>query len=531
MSFEIQVIDSRNESRSIIVEAGENLARALFRHGAFLGRPLCSGLGKCGQCRVRYRHNIPESTVEETTRLSFQAREDGYRFACLHTVRPGDCLIIESPWGGVLSDRLQKDMEPLTPPVRLAVDLGTTGIAWRFIDASGPGPMQTAPNPQLGAGADVMSRIAYALDSSGAKSLQNVLMEFFRDVIASAGQPVESMAIAGNTAMTSIFLGKRVDELARAPYRVAYHGGTWINAADGLPNMYVAPLLAPFIGGDLAAGLASLVLGDAPPAAPFLLADLGTNGEFVLVRENGNVIGTSVPMGPALEGIGLSQGSMALPGAVSVFHLGPKGLIPEYVDTSVRPRHGDEPKMTGAAYLSLVAILVRLGVLGHDGRFREADDSRVMLPLARALATHMTRDHGEPCFVWDAYRLMASDVEEILKVKAAFNLALCGLTQAAGMEPHMLSACCIAGAMGKHIRIDDLVTLGFLPQQLRDKTRAIGNASLDGTGLALMRESVREWLGNLHVDVVSLTDNPSFQNLFVESMVFDYVRATLSQVS
>ncbi len=531
MSFEIEVTDSSKESRILIVEPDETLAQALFRHGAFLGKPLCSGLGKCGQCRVRYSEKSPTPTPDELKRLSLEERDAGYRFSCLHNVRAGDRVEFDGRFDVALLSTLSGRSETFDPPIRLAVDLGTTSIAWRFIDRHGPGAFHSAPNPQLGAGADVMSRIAYALDPERAKTLRGVLLSFLRDVIASVGLPVEAMAISGNTAMISIFCEKSVLDLSRAPYRLTYRGGEWVEPVDGLPKTYVTPLFGPFLGGDAASGLGALLHGDNPVTPPFLLADLGTNGEFLLTQANGKVLGTSVPMGPALEGIGLSQGSMALPGAVSRFHLGPQGLVPEYVDIAGQHRHGNEPKMTGAAYLSLAAILVRLGVIGQDGRFRQAEDDELLSPIAKTLALHVGNEHGEPCFQWHDYRVTASDVEEILKVKAAFNLAFCGVTQMAGMEPGALTGLYLAGAMGQYIRVDDLVTLGFIPQQLREKTYAVGNTSLDGTLLALMNESVRDWLGRLHVDVVSLTENPSFQNLFVESMVFDYVRATLSQTS
>ena len=47
------------------------------------------------------------------------------------------------------------------------------------------------------------------------------------------------------------------------------------------------------------------------PRFPLLLADMGTNGEFVLLRAGLPPLLASVPLGPALEGIGLRCGGIA----------------------------------------------------------------------------------------------------------------------------------------------------------------------------------------------------------------------------
>ena len=91
----------------------------------------------------------------------------------------------------------------------------------------------------------------------------------------------------------------------------------------GLPPIYIPPLPAPFVGGDVSAGLAALLEADIP--RPFVLADLGTNGELALVTEAGDLWLTSVPLGPALEGIGTECGQLGGPGVVTGFMLTPMG--------------------------------------------------------------------------------------------------------------------------------------------------------------------------------------------------------------
>ena len=45
---------------------GDTLARAIFLSRLWHGVPLCSGLGKCGLCRVRYISDAPEANRDRS---------------------------------------------------------------------------------------------------------------------------------------------------------------------------------------------------------------------------------------------------------------------------------------------------------------------------------------------------------------------------------------------------------------------------------------------------------------------------------
>lgn len=60
------------------------------------------------------------------------------------------------------------DIRPDAGPFRLAVDLGTTSIHWRLLDGTGhEAASGQALNPQMGAGSDVVSRLAAARNQEG----------------------------------------------------------------------------------------------------------------------------------------------------------------------------------------------------------------------------------------------------------------------------------------------------------------------------------------------------------------------------
>ncbi|RXF73816.1 DUF4445 domain-containing protein, partial [Desulfovibrio sp. DS-1] len=382
--------------------------------------------------------------------------------------------------------------------------------------------------------------------------------------------PVRGLCVAGNSAMTAILLGRDVSGLATAPYRLDYAGGTAeilpelaglpdriglteltdVNDRAAMPEVWIPPQPAPFVGGDVGAGMAALLYGglaamdgagvaantlqapslDSPRAAdttpvpaasprfPFLLADLGTNGEFVLATGPDSALVTSVALGPALEGIGLSCGGVAQPGAIAAFSLGPAGLaptvLPEDDGVPAAPTH-----LCGTGYLSLLRVLLRAGLLDEDGRFVMEPHS----PLARRLAASLVEVRGERRLpLPGGLHLSAGDVEEVLKVKAAFSLAYERLLAEAGLPGTALDAVYLAGALGEHARPDDLETLGFLPAGVAGRTRAVGNASLRGAELLLLRPELRARINAWRTGcrVVDLTTASDFSAAFLRHMRF-----------
>ncbi len=519
----------------------QTLAQAIFLFqedglsGLWDGVPLCAGLGRCGLCRVRYESTPPVPLAEELKRLGAEAVAQGWRLSCLHPAAA--CAIFLPEPRRSARPRVDIGMAtsgPAAAAASLAIDLGTTSIHWAALDKSG----QTLSsgqglNPQLGLGSEVMSRLAYAQRPGGAAVLSGLvrqrLLALKADAEASHGAHITRLCVAGNSAMTYLLLGLAVDGLARAPYHLEYVGGDerqfGPDSPGGLPAALIPPLLAPFIGADLSAGLAALHFSpDGPPAYPFLLADLGTNGEFVLALSPDEYLLASVPLGPALEGVGLRHGRVAGPGAVRAFVLTPVGLRPEYIERPPLPgpqMEQEDAGITGVGYLSLTATLLRAGVLDESGRFVVP-----ATPLGKRLAQKLVSLDGEQALdLGHGLLLPASDVEELVKVKAAFNLALSRLLAEAKLAPTALSGVHLAGAMGEHVDAADLAALGFLPEALTSRVRRAGNTSLTGARLLLTSPAAWDWVRTLpgRCRALDLAAEPGFGSLYVERMVLKYV--------
>ncbi|MDE7242221.1 ASKHA domain-containing protein [Desulfovibrio sp.] len=528
--------------------SGEDLARAIWLSGALAPRPLCLGLGRCGRCRVRYVADAPPPLPEDAAILAPHDVAAGWRLACRRAVperegagsRPGGALELEVP-EEAFAPAPDAGMptagapEPLGADecVVLGVDLGTTSLQWRAcgVDAAADGPGRVLAegsllNPQAGAGADIMSRLAYARAPGGLATLGRLARGAVRaiaDRLARDGLAPLRICVAANTAMTDIFLGRDVTGLCAAPYRRSHAGGRTVDLPN-LPPVLIPPLPAPFVGGDLSAGLAALLAQDTP--RPFVLADLGTNGELALLTEDERLILASVPLGPALEGIGPERGGMAGPGVATEFRLGPRGLQPVLFGEAGHPNIGGEaaPDADAAAisatgYLSLLALLFRLGVLDVAGHF--ARPASLALPLARTLAGKVESGPGGarlplPLGLW----LSAADVELLLKVKAAFAVALAAVCAAASLSPSALRRLALAGALGEHARTADLKDLGFAPGIAESKIVAVGNTSLAGAVLLAARPERLEALAALcgRAEVLELTAAPGFQRDYLAQM-------------
>jgi ferredoxin len=391
----VRVREHGGPARAVPLLPGDTLAQALFRAGCFAGRPLCSGIGRCGACRVRFASSAPPPVPQDARRLSPAELADGWRLSCAHPAAAAAGAEIEVPSAAAgphpsvpAAGRAPAEAGAAGAGFSLGLDLGTTGLAFRAVPASGRGRAieGQAHNPQLGAGSEVMSRLAFAA-RGGADYLRDLILDFLRRVIRDLPGPVLRLGVAGNPAMIHLLLGLDFSGLAAAPYRLAFAGGREMELAPDLPWAYVPPLFGPFVGADASAGLFAVVRSGAKP--PFVLVDLGTNGEFVLGLPDGRFLAASVPMGPALEGVGPRQGRLAGPGTAVAFELSPAGLSPV-------PFEGGEAAVTaigGTGYLSLLARLRAAGVLCEDGRF--ADPARAS-PLGRRILAGLRDDAGEP---------------------------------------------------------------------------------------------------------------------------------------
>ncbi len=530
--FEIRISFQENSSNftifSPVKAANKSLAQALWLSEKLSPLPLCSGLGRCGLCKVRFLSPPPPPVEMEEKILGAIAVAQGWRLACRHLLKDIFAkqrhLDIELPLFALpkaKNIKYNNDGNDNDNKL-LAIDMGTTSICWRTLSPHGK-VLQSGKylNPLMGAGADIISRLRYAMQPEGAFELAHILQEDLQELLHKVTN-VSHICLAANTAMSSLFLHKDISSLAHSPYALPFEGHS-TEYIKALPPIYFPPQPAPFVGGDISAGYTA-VLQREDLAFPFIFADLGTNGEFILALSPKEALLASVPMGPSLEGIGLRFGHVVdqSPGIVNKVSIGATGLIPHTLDGTAAQ------SLCGTGYISLIHALLKVGIIAHDGTFIKKPMKAS--PLYAKIAKNFQLVQGDNVlFLWKEHSavpmyISAVDIEEILKVKAAFSLAIDCLLKSSGLCQTQVQRFYLAGAMGSHIDIQDLEALGFVHYGAASRIRIVGNSALDGAALLAITPSLREELQNFsrQCRLLNLTDDPHFTEKFLRQMNFSY---------
>jgi uncharacterized 2Fe-2S/4Fe-4S cluster protein (DUF4445 family) len=391
----------------------------------------------------------------------------------------------------------------------LALDLGTTTVAAELVDLVAGRVMATATalNAQVKFGADVMSRITAAFgDPARAEELRRVLLDSLNALIGSlcessgvAGREIYEAVVAGNTAMNHLFLGLPVDTLAVAPYFAVFSSIAPVQASEsGLKisstgKVIVAPNLKSFVGGDISAGLAAIDAVHRP--GNFLFIDLGTNGELVL-KNGSKFTATSTAAGPAFEGMAISCGMLAVPGAVF------KAADGKGTAVAVETVGGEPPQgVCGTGLIDLVALALRRGLVSPQGQIRDPSKA---IPVA------------------DGIVLTQKDIREVQLAAAAVKTGIRMLLEAEGLSIPDLDEVYVAGAFGSYLDLGNAMALGLLPLVAREKIRFIGNSSLAGARAMLLSMAERERCEALagRIGHESLARGSAFQSLFVDALEF-----------
>ncbi|MCK9239766.1 2Fe-2S iron-sulfur cluster-binding protein, partial [Desulfocurvus sp.] len=161
----IAITDACGRTLTLPADPALTLAQAAYLSGHWPAPALCSGLGRCGRCRVRFLAAAPPPAPGEDEVLAPEELAGGWRLGCRHAALPGVAVLLPA-----------RPAAPAPRPPRtgaalaLAVDLGTTSIHWQALGPDGALVAEGALlNPQMGAGSEVMSRLALARGGAAAR--------------------------------------------------------------------------------------------------------------------------------------------------------------------------------------------------------------------------------------------------------------------------------------------------------------------------------------------------------------------------
>jgi len=487
----------------------------LFSHGVEFP---CGGRGKCKGCRIQAVAGSLPISAEDRQRLNAAELSEGWRLACRARVE-GDIRIHLAQWeAAILSDESLFVFRP-QEGWGIAVDLGTTTIVAQLVDLQTGHVLavRSALNAQGKHGADIMSRVEFAVAARGHETLKQLVREQIgqlikellgavsetkTDEIADEGVrlPLKSIVVVGNSVMHHLFCGIDLEPLAHFPFEPLWPGLQTFGAAEigwrWAREAWVGflPCLGGFVGSDILAGVIATKLHESASTAA--LIDLGTNGEIV-VGNRDRMLCASTAAGPAFEGARISMGMRAATGAISEVHA-EQGRVRCHV-------LGDGPArgICGSGLVDAVAVGLDLGLIQPGGRFAKGDSFTLTGPIS----------------------LNQADIREVQLAKGAIAAGLRILLQQWGAEPADLAQVYLAGAFGNYISQAGARRIGLLdfPSEI---VKPAGNTALLGAKIALF--SLNEHQGNYpeilaRIRHVSLNEDQHFQDVFVQEMSFPAV--------
>lgn len=443
---------------------------------------------------------------EDRSKLTQAELAEGWRLACCAKTQ-GNLSIELAQWETpILSDDTSFAFIP-RPGLGVAVDLGTTTIVAQLLDLQTGQVLavRTALNVQAQHGADVMSRVEFAVTDSGEQHLARLVRgqigKLVQDLIGSGANQargsLQSVVLVGNTVMHHLFCGLSVEPLSHYPFEPQSPGLQTFPANSlgwpliGNPKVYFLPCLGGFVGSDILAGVLATKLNQRESLG--MLIDLGTNGEIILGNRE-RLVCAATAAGPAFEGARISMGMRAAAGAISEVHPA-NGRLSCHVLGNTTPRG-----VCGSGLVDAAAACLQLGWLLPSGRFAKGQTLELSHPVT----------------------LNQRDIRELQLAKGAIAAGIRLLLEHWGATPGDVTQVFLAGAFGNYINQANARRIGLL--RFRPETIVpAGNTALLGAKLALF--------GLAHDDVsypkilhctshLSLNEAPGFQEAYVEEMAF-----------
>jgi len=472
---------------TVKVPEGSTLYEVLREKG-FMKSAYCGGRGICGKCTVRIEGK------EELSCLVFGPFEGEVELREESLISKGEIL---------------KDIEvdERKTGYGVAVDLGTTGVEVALFDLSTGKFLKSlkALNLQSAFGADVVTRVELARENY--EKERELLLKTLDLLLKELGTKIGEAVIVSNSVLHHFLLGLPVSGFERYPFKLSLEEEVKITGKElGLEDFpdtlfYIPPPLKNFVGSDF---LSNVLFLESEGENSFLIADLGTNAEMGIYGKE--KLATSVPAGPAFEGVGLFSGMRALPGAIhKVFF---DGRAFRFLTIgNVKPLG-----ICASGYFDTIYLLKSFRILNKEGTFED-----VKTPL---LSNYIRDIAGQKAFVLydDGETLIAVTQEDIRKFLLAKGAVFGGLS-ALLSETKVPEKLFFSGAFGTHLDKRSLRGVKLIPEELPDPLPS-GNLALKGASLALGKEKHRKRLKELRKEftVLELASSKTFEKNYIKGL-------------
>lgn len=517
--------------QNIIQEAnvGETLLEVAIKAGVNINGS-CNGEGTCGKCKVRIVGEEPISNLACQKRVA----ED-------MTVMVSESQPIASRKGRSIN--LPEDFQPDLIQIEdgneetlgIAVDIGTTTVVIMLWDLHRGQLIDVfaTTNPQSAYGADVITRISFAMEEKrNLRLLQKAIIDCINKAIdyfchhnKINNKDIYRLVAVGNTTMNHLFLGVDPFGLAKAPFKPKVEGSKDCNAVDLAINMnpqgkvHCVSGIAGHVGSDITAGILTTDLMSCDKGHLFI--DIGTNGEIVLTG-NGRAVTCSTAAGPAFEGSSIAQGMRASTGAIERVKI-------SIGDVEISVIGDTNPcGICGSGIIDAVGQLLKIGIIDRTGRILDPEMMRGKGIQQNVLEHLRESKHGNEFVLFfggkgeEDVAITQKDVREIQLAKAAISAGITVLMKEIGISEDGLEKISVAGAFGNYICKYNAMEMGLIPRINAEKVCSLGNCAGVGASMVLLSEKA-ERQGDeaaCRIEHIQLAETPNFSEEYMKSMNF-----------
>lgn len=546
------------QESELSAENDESIFDAARRVNIDLGG-VCGGRGFCGKCQVITSGDVSPITHVEREVLSEGQLKNNIRLACQASVLgnvsvssiyvanlqvatmgyepefaldpavkirkiDGELRIIYSTGSDdQVLEYLGIEQADTCRIFGLAVDIGTTKIVIYALDLKDGHVLATymSENPQVVFGADVMSRLARAVNH-GAKEQQRMVVDFINEAVKKLerngldASRIYEVVVVGNSVMHHLFLDQDITNLSHSPYRVSLNTPKYLNSGDLLiksanaARVYAPPVVEGFVGSDALVGAYLLKLGSEKGTSIFI--DLGTNSE-IMVAHKGSIIAASTPAGPAFEGMNIRHGMKSAPGAIESIAIEPRTLNPVVKTIGNKRPCG----IAGSGLVDGVSEMLKAGIIDYKGKFRALDWPNIITGTdgPEYVLSRETRKK-------DLVSINQRDVRELQLAKAAIQAAVHILMKKAKVEIRQISRVYVAGSFGLYINPVSGINIGLFPEVRPEQIITVGNTAGAGARILLKNVNARREVEKLSrsIETVDLVREADFNRTFINSTYF-----------
>ncbi len=479
------------------IPKGTPLIDILYQYGIEFP---CGGKGTCGRCRITVRNGRLKTDQQHDIFARKLNLPENVKLACMCSVDEPVELEIGQFETIILADNSEFDFFP-REGLGIAIDLGTTTIVGQLLNLSDGKVINVISmlNSQSRYGADIMSRIDFAVNRAGQEILHKTVKEGISNLVSKLVRGVSTdlrqIAIVGNSVMQHTFCNFDLTPLSAYPFESCKH--EFVEFApeqlglDRLTDCNIAfyPSIGSFVGSDILAGIMSTSMHQQEEIN--LLIDLGTNGEICMGNRE-RILCASTAAGPAFEGTNITRGMTASTGAISSVYMENNNLL--YHTIGNEKARG----ICGSGIIDAIGLFLQQEWIDSTGQIAGKDDKIVL---------------GEDVF------LTQKDIYEFQLAKAAIASGVEMLAAQLEIEKPEINNIYIAGAFGNFINLENAINLGLLEFPVEKITR-FGNTALIGAKMALFQEQ-KEWKEIVQITKhLSLESFHEFQDVFVSKMFF-----------